>query len=79
MDTDVYQTRDLYESALLVAHNLKLLKLVKQDNHYWFVFENKAKAEELSTQFWQREVKVNAKAYAEAIRSLKDRIFARKD
>lgn len=76
---DVYQTKDLYEAALLQTHNLKLIKLVKEDNYYWFVFEDKTKAEELSAQFWQKEVKVNAKLYAEAIRGLKDRIFARKE
>lgn len=78
-DGDVYQTKDLYEAALLQAHDLKLLKLVKENNYYWFAFEDKTKAEELSVQFWQGVVKVNAKLYAEAIRRLKDRIFARKD
>lgn len=78
-DADEYLTKDLYEAALLQTHNLKLLKLVKEDNYYWFAFEDKTKAEQLSAQFWRKEVKVNAKAYAEAIRSLKDRIFARKE
>ena len=76
---DVYQTKDLYEAALLQTHNLKLIKLVKEDNYYWFAFEDKTKAEELSAQFWRKEVEVNAKAYAEAIRGLKDRIFSRRD
>jgi hypothetical protein len=77
-DDDVYQTKDLYESAFLEASNLKLLKLVKEAAFYWFVFGNKARAEELSSKFWQGEAVVNAKAYAESIRGLKNRIFARR-
>lgn len=75
---DAYLTKDLYEAAFLITHNLKLLRLVKEDNYYWFVFGNKTKAEELSAQFWRKEIDVNAKIFAENIRSLKDRIFARK-
>ena len=77
-DGDVYQTKDLYESALLAACNLKLLRLVKETDFYWFVFENKTRAEELSSKFWQGEALVNAKAYAESIRGLKNRIFSRR-
>jgi hypothetical protein len=77
-DGDVYQTKDLYESALLAASNLKLIKLVKETDFYWFVFDNKTRAEELSSKFWQGEALVNAKAYAESIRGLKNRIFARR-
>lgn len=76
---DVYQTKDLYEAALLESYDLRLLNLVKESNYYWFIFENKTKAEELSSWFWRKEINVNAKLYAESIRSLKDRIFARKN
>ena len=76
---DVYQTKDLYEAALLESYDLRLLNLVKESNYYWFIFENKTKAEELSSRFWRKEINVNAKLYAESIRSLKDRIFARKN
>ena len=78
-DGNVYFTKDLYEASLLIACKIKLLKLVKENNYYLFAFENKAKAEELSAKFWLREIDVDAKAYAEAIRSLKDRIFARRE
>ena len=75
----VYQTKDLYLASLLFTQHLKLIKLVKQENFFWFVFEDKTKAEELSALFWNRNVLVDAKAYAEAVRCLKDMIFARKE
>jgi len=57
---------------------LKLLKLEKEDDFYWFVFEDKEKAEILSNQYWMREGEVIPKEYAEAIRTLKDLLFVRK-
>ena len=50
----------------------------KEENFYWFIFGDKENAEDLSNQYWQKEAQVNAKDYAEAIRSLKDRLYARK-
>ena len=73
-----YCTKDLSEAALLYVNHFKLLKLVKEKNFYWFVFADATKAEELSVLFWSREVRVNAKAYAEAIRCLKEMIFSKR-
>lgn len=75
---NVYLTKDLYEGALLYANHIKLLSLQKEGEYFWFIFEDKEKAESLSNKYWQREAQVNAKDYAEAIRSLKDRLYARK-
>ena len=75
---NVYLTKDLYEGAFLYANRSKFLGLEKENNYYWFIFEDKKQAEALSNQYWQKEGQVNAKSYAEAIRSLKDRLYARK-
>lgn len=75
---NVYLTKDLYEGAFLYANNLKFIGLEKEAAFYWFVFEDQKVAESLSNQYWQKEAQVNAKDYAEAIRSLKDRLYARK-
>ncbi|MCM8784248.1 MAG: DUF5659 domain-containing protein [Candidatus Omnitrophica bacterium] len=77
-ENDVFLTKDLYEASFLYANRLKLLDLQKEDRFYWFVFENKELAEELSKKYWQREAPIDASTYAEAIRSLKDRLYARK-
>lgn len=76
MKNDEFQTRDLSEAALLYLHNLKLLRLLKEDDYVWFIFANKAEATELSNRFWQKTISVDAKSYAETLRFLKDRIFA---
>jgi hypothetical protein len=75
---NLYLTKDLYEASFLYAKRLKLLKLEKEDDFYWFVFEDKEKAEILSNQYWMREGEVIPKEYAEAIRTLKDLLFVRK-
>lgn len=77
-ENNVYLTKDLYEGAFLYANHLKFLGLEKEEDFYWFIFGDKESAEALSNQYWQKEAQVNAKDYAEAIRSLKDRLYARK-
>ncbi|MCD6568550.1 hypothetical protein J7K70_00130 [bacterium] len=75
---NVYLTKDLYEASFLYANYLKLVGLEKEGKFFYFVFENKEKAENLSNKYWAKEGKVIAKEYAEAIRSLKDRLYARR-
>ena len=74
-----YYTKDLYEASLLYAHRQKLLGLQKDGKYFWFIFENKSACEKLSTAYWSGQVKINAKAYSDAIRTLKDRLFAIKE
>ena len=79
MDTkkeDVYSTRDLAESSLLLVKNQKLLRLEREGKTVYFVFAGEANCEKLSNQFWFGECPVNAKTYYEAIQTLKNRIFA---
>jgi hypothetical protein len=73
---NTYQTKDLYEAAFLYSCRIKLLGLEGENNYYWFVFENKSLADEMAYKYWQREGLVEAYAYAEAIRLLKNRIYA---
>lgn len=70
-----YATRDLYESAFLFASNQKLLRLDKDGSCYWFVFDEASYCEYLVDLFWRRKAPIDAKTYADSIRSLKDRIF----
>jgi len=77
MNKDVYLTKDLYEAALLYSLDKKFLGLKQDNGFYWFQFENKSDCEQVADGFWCKRINVNAKTYAEAIRSLKDRIFSR--
>lgn len=72
-----FKTKDFYEASACMASKQKLLFLEKDSNFYWFVFENGDTCLEISNLFWRNELKVLAKDYADAIRSLKDRLFAR--
>lgn len=76
---DIYLTKDLSEAAFLYASGVKFLRLEPNSNDrpftYFFVFENKAKCEELSQEFWNKKAVINAKEYADAMRTLKDLLF----
>ena len=80
MKEDVYLTRDLYEASLLVACQQKLLRLElekeKKGRSFWFIFNDHSACQKLLDTYWRRELEVNAKAYTDAIRSLKDRLFS---
>lgn len=73
----IYKTKDFYEAAALIAKNKKLITLEKDSGFYWFVFGGRDASLKLSDLFWRNELKVMAKDYADAIRTLKDRLFAR--
>lgn len=72
-----YRSKDLYESAFLYASNKKLLNTEKEENRTWFNFEDKDACEKLSTAYWDKTAQVGAKAFADALRTLKDLIFNR--
>lgn len=74
-----YKTKDLYQAAFLYAHQQKLLTLEKDGKYYWFIFKDKFTCEDLSTAYWAGDIEINAKAYSDAIRTLKDRLFAMKE
>jgi len=73
----LYKTKDFYEAAALIATNKKLVALERDSGFYWFVFEKRDASLKSSDLFWRNELKVMAKDYADAIRTLKDRLFAR--
>ncbi|KKR56129.1 MAG: hypothetical protein UT93_C0004G0007 [Candidatus Woesebacteria bacterium GW2011_GWF1_40_24] len=72
-----FKTKDFYEASACIASKQKLACLEKDGNFYWFVFEDCDGCLKISDLFWRNELKVLAKDYADAIRSLKDRLFAR--
>lgn len=74
-----YRTKDIYEAASLISSNAKFLRLEPQNNFYWFIFEDLDTCRKTSELYWSNNLIVNAKHLTDAIRSLKDQIFSRKD
>jgi len=75
IDTEDYSTRDLSEASFLYASGIKLIRLNKDNDRFWFVFEDKNLCGQLTDSFWRKEASVNAKEYADALRTMKDLIF----
>jgi hypothetical protein len=72
-------TKDLYEAAFLFAQGQKLIRLERDRSIYWFVFRNdNYTADQLRDLFWSGEGLVSGRSYADAIRTLKDRLFAQR-
>lgn len=71
-----FLTKDLYLAGLLYAKGMKLQKIDRMGRLCWFVFENKTLCEDLQQKFFAKSVEVNAKEYADSIRTLKDLVFA---
>lgn len=70
-----YLTKDLYEAAFLYASDLTLVRLEKQPHCFFFVFLDLEKAKKLKDTYWSRAGTVRPKIYADAVRSLKQRLF----
>ncbi len=75
---ELFRTKDIYEASALIASQAKFLNLEPDKNYYWFVFENSDMCRKLSDSYWRNELEVLAKDLTDAIRTLKDRIFASK-
>ncbi len=75
---DEYFTKDLGEATGLICSSTKLLRLQKESKFFWFVFADKSLCEQLANEYWAGSLKLDAKRYSEALRSLKDRLFAQK-
>jgi len=73
---NVYKTKDLAEASFLLAENIELLKIVKEQGICWFQFRDKSKCEILVKSFWFQNPPLPAKSYYEAFQTLKKRIYS---
>lgn len=71
-----FLTKDLQLAGLLYAKNVPFVGVNRNGKLCWFVFENHELCEKLQQQYFAKTVDVNAKDYADAIRTLKDLVFA---
>jgi len=71
--------KDLGEASALVACDIKLLRLERDQNNsfYWFVFPT-GDSEQVSASYWSDELSVPARKYSMAIKSLKDKLFSQR-
>lgn len=71
-----YRLKDMYLAAYLYSQGLDLIKVERDGKVCWFNFESKTQCESLANLYWSDKAEVKVKSFVEAIRSLKDIIFA---
>ena len=74
--TLTFSTKDYWLSGALMAAGEKLLRLEWQGSQAFFVFENLARCEMRAQAYWAGDLKVSAKAFTDALRTLKDRMYS---
>lgn len=70
--------KDLYQAAYIYSVKKPLVRLEKEQGYFWFVFEDKSQCEKLANEYWSGKAVGNIKDYADAIKTLKERLFAQK-
>lgn len=73
-----FSTKDLGEAAAILCESGTLLRLEREQDFFWFIFLDKKTCEQLSTSYWNGQLQVSAKAYSNALKELKDRLFSRR-
>jgi hypothetical protein len=71
-----YETSDYWLAGALLGAGRKLLSLRWEGGRAFFIFENFEDCQTLERAFWTEDLSVGARAYASALRTLKDRLFA---
>ena len=72
-----FETPDFYSSAFLLASGVPLQKTYKQGSQTVFVFEESEESKDLLSQYFAMQATVNASAYAQSIKNLKNIIHAK--
>lgn len=75
IETDL-KIKDLNAASFLVASGLSVDDVERDGRTLYFVFKQREKALTLLKGFWAGSASVNAKAFSDAQRSLKDIIFS---
>lgn len=75
MKPDEFPSKDLYFASYLLASGQKLLRVDRDGRQCWFVFGDKRACLDLQLKFTTKNAQIDAKEYANALRTLKDLIF----
>ena len=68
--------KDLYLCAYLLNEGQSLVRMEKEGQRCWFVFEQSPLSDELINSFWQDTASTKARSYVNKIQNLKDMIFS---
>lgn len=71
-----FTTRDLNIASLCYAKGLKLLEVKRSEGICWFVFEGNERCLEIQNKYFAKSIDVNAKEFADSLRTLKDLVFS---
>ena len=77
METIHYHTKDLWHASLLYATNKKLIRTDNANGRVWFTFADKRSCEGLVEAYLKKDLNVNAKEFADAVKTLKGMVFDR--
>lgn len=71
-----YKTRDLYEAAVIHSFQYPVIDVQREpDGTCYFTFEDRKECEKMVREFRNRNLMVNARAFIESIRAMKDFIY----
>ncbi len=71
-----FSTKDLYVAGLIYAKGIQFLGVEREGVVCWFLFGDEEKASTEQEAYFGRKALVNAKDYAEAIKTLKHLVFS---
>ncbi len=71
-----YSTKDFWLAGGLMASGKTLIRLDWQGGRAFFVFSDLEKCEAAEQAYWAGDLKVSAKAFTDALRTLKDRMYS---
>ncbi len=71
-----FQTKDLYLASYLYAKEAKFIRIERSGRQGYFIFENKEQCEQLQQEYFGKQGQVIGKDFSDAIRTLKDLLFA---
>ena len=70
-----FSTSDFWLAGSLVASGHQLMRLDWVGPKASFVFQNEKSCQQASNAYWDRDLKVDAKEFTDALRTLKDRLY----
>lgn len=71
-----FEIKDLYCASYLYAKGAKFIEVKRQGRQCYFLFEDKAHCELLQQEYYAKEGKVVGKEFSDAIKTLKNLVFA---
>ena len=76
MNNNIYETKDLYIAAYLIAIGHSLKNHSRYDGEIYFVFDNNENIQQEVNKFISRKALVDPVAYSQSMRSLKSVLYA---